>query len=202
MSEVRVELGRAVRDVLAWMDLPAETAGPMLGLNAGTLTGMLRGIAPMRSLVIRFATGIARQCERQTGAQAWWSNVDTWLELAGYQPRREGAPPPPTSVALPPAPPGRSPTRPRPAPSPPPEPPMPADPAGNYFRPQYERKTWGSSFVHIFWILDPQGRKVFSMNLAADQDYRARAQDVKRDLARLTRDQFERKYARHRFTGE
>lgn len=73
-----------------------------------------------------------------------------------------------------------------------------ASPASSFYRPQYERMAWGDSFVHVFWILDVDGRRAFQIRVAPNYDYKARAAEVKRDLAALSRVQFERKYGRFR----
>src|SRR5690242_20131207 len=94
MAEPNAELGHAVADVLAWLGVSPETAGAALGINARTLSAMAQGIVPMRSLVIRFATGLARRCEGVADVPGWWMDVDAWLAVAGYTPRREGPPVP------------------------------------------------------------------------------------------------------------
>lgn len=76
-----------------------------------------------------------------------------------------------------------------------------ATPASSFYRPQYERLAWGDSFVHVFWILDVDGRRAFQIRVAPNYDYKARAAEVKRDLAALSRAQFERKYGRFRIDG-
>src|SRR5436305_9480619 len=90
MAEPNRELGRAVKDALTWLGATPETAGPLLSINARTLDAMCQGIVPMRSLVIRFATSLARHCEHGEGAGDWWGDIDAWLGLAGYSPRRDG----------------------------------------------------------------------------------------------------------------
>jgi hypothetical protein len=61
---------------------------------------------------------------------------------------------------------------------------------------------WGKTFVHVFWILDPDGRKVFRRHMGAQIDYKAEAARLKQDLADLGRTQFERKYGRFRVRPE
>lgn len=215
MAETRPEFGRAVSDALGWMGVSPETAGPVLGINARTITAMSQGIVPMRSLIIRFATAVARQCERAGGAPEWWTDVDAWLNVAGYPPRREvvsedpappnGPPaeePPPfrplrQASASPPADPPSG----APAPNVPPASPD-APPAKDYYRPVYERMPVNDSFAHIFWIVDRDDRKVFQMVHSPRVDYKSRAAEVKRDLEALTREQFERKYGRFRVHGQ
>src|SRR5947208_3686925 len=92
MAEPNRDLGRAVKEALSWLGATPETAGPLLGINARTLDAMCQGIVPMRSLVIRFATALAHHCEQGEGAGDWWSDVDAWLSLAGYSPRRDAEP--------------------------------------------------------------------------------------------------------------
>jgi hypothetical protein len=198
MPEVRDELAQAVTEVLAWMESTPEAAGAALGINARTLTAMTQGLPPMRSLVIRFAEGVRRRCEQAEGAPAAWRDIDAWLNLAGYPPRRENAAPGPR-------PPGegvdrRPPQRPAfqpPRPAPPPEA---ADgpPASQYYRPIYERQAWGDTFLHVFWVVNPQNERVFQRTMRADYDYKAEAVRLKQDLAKLSRQQFERKYGRFR----
>jgi hypothetical protein len=89
MTGTSPELGRAVQDALDWLGATPETASVVLGINVRTLNAMCQGIVPMRSLVIKFATAIARQCERQPGAPEWWTDIDAWLKLAGHLPRRD-----------------------------------------------------------------------------------------------------------------
>ena len=73
--------------------------------------------------------------------------------------------------------------------------------ASEHYRPIYERRTWGDTFVHIFWILDREDHRSYQISMPANVDYKERAVQVKRDLAELTREHFERKYARFRVTG-
>jgi hypothetical protein len=200
MAEARPEFGQAVTEALQRMGLGAETAGPILGLNARTLTAMAEGIVPMRSLVIRFAEAIGRQSERLPGAPQWWRDVDAWLDVAGYPPRREAGASGPAGSDGPPLP------RPPPArPAPERTPPSPSAEGGprarEFYRPVYERMVWGDTYVHIFWIVDADDRKAYRMNFAAGVDYRARASQVKQDLDNLSREQFDRKYGRFRFNG-
>lgn len=198
MAETRPELGRAVAEALEWLGATPETAGAALGINGRTLGAMVQGIVPMRSLVIRFASGLARQCERREGGQKWWPDVDAWLNLAGYSPRRDMAPDesrfsaPPRQMP-PPGGAGHAAPAPRFAP---PSPPSPEHdpPAAEYYRPVYERQTMGDVVLHVFWILDRDAVKRFQMVIKPDQDYKAEAAIVKRDLATMTRSHFDRKY--------
>jgi hypothetical protein len=204
MAETSSDLGSAVGEVLDWLGTTPETAAAALGINVGTLNAMRQGIVPMRSLVIRFAQGIARRCEEKPGAPEWWREVDTWLAKAGYTPRRDGPPAPLRAAGWegPPLP-DPPPDRPvRQAGTPNGAPPDDPTPAHEYYRPSYERMAWGQTFVHIFWILDPDGRKVFRRHMNAQVDYKAEAARLKQDLARLNRTQFERKYGRFRVQGE
>lgn len=204
MAETNAELSRAVREALSWLGATPETAGAVLGMNGRTLDAMCQGIVPMRSLVIRFATGLSRHCERQGGAPEWWADVDAWLKVAGYPPRRDGDPAEP---ALPRAPgrsapgdgaPPASTNGARPSAVTPPPPASDEPPAREIYHPVYERKAWGDTVVHVFWILDREDRQVFQINVPAHLDYKARAAEVKRDLASLPRIPFERKYGRFR----
>lgn len=198
------QLGEAVEEVLRWLDTTPEEAAAALGINVGTLNAMRQGIVPMRSLVIRFAEGIGRRCAAQPGAPDWWSNIDKWLDCAGYQPRRDGPmPSAPRSfnsgVSLPEPPPERfhRPGGPRTPPPPPavdPDEPL----AKEVYRPVYERVPWGETFIHVFWLLDGEGRKVYRRHLGAQVDYKAEAARLKQDLAALRRSQFDRKYGRFR----
>ncbi|MFN3652137.1 MAG: hypothetical protein ACK47B_21380 [Armatimonadota bacterium] len=221
MREANAELGSAVTEALDWMGATPETAGAALGINARTLDAMCRGIVPMRSLVLRFATAMARQCESQTGVPDWWCDVDAWLQVAGYSPRRDqdgvSAPRPSSPATAPRFAPLRSASAPAsrpPASAPRPAPARPAvavaepgeegevEPAGHYYRPVYERKTLGDDLcVHLFWILDGDGVRRYQISIGAHEDYRARAAQVKQDLQNLSRDQFERRYARHRINS-
>lgn len=228
MAETNAELGRAVKEALSWLDATPETAGALLGINARTLAAMSQGIVPMRSLVIRFATALGRHCEPQESVPEWWKDVDAWLAVAGYSPRRDGdlgeaapapyRPPRPSgpgpqrggSIADR-APNGRAaftssaaPVRPPASPTPhtsPTSPPADEPLARECYHPVYERRCWGDSVVHIFWILDSEDRKVYQINLPAQVDYRARAAQVKQDLQSLTRSHFDRKYGRFRVNG-
>ncbi len=210
MGEPNAELAKATSEVLEWLGATPETAGALLGINGRTLSAMTQGIVPMRSLVIRFANAMGKHCESRPGAQEWWADPDRWLKIAGYSERRDvtGARPSARpSPPLPDPPPERrfAPPRaeaPGASTAPPASEPAPAEPqAAEHYRPVYERKTWGDSHVHVFWIVDPEGRKVFQMTMPANVDYKARAAQVKRDLQTLTRPQFERKYARYRSNG-
>ena len=198
MAETNTEFGQAVADALAWLGGTPDTAGGVLGLNGR--------IVSMRSLIIRFATAMARQCEHREGAPAWWGDVDSWLKVAGCTPRRDGM-----GAALPEAPPERTrpqtsgaPESPRPAFRPPngrPQAPAPAadEPlAKEHYHPVYERQACGDTFVHVFWLLDTDDRRCFQINLPAQADYKTRAAQVKQDLAGMSKPQFERKYGRFR----
>lgn len=221
MAETNAELGRAVSDVLAWLGATPDTAGALLGINNRTLTAMAQGIVPMRSIVIKFATGVARHCDRDSAPAAapeWWKDVDAWLNVAGYSPRRDvipnhvprgGVPSSLAQMAPPPrlhSPPASTGAQPPPQRAhfnaPPPRSEQgagdPGPPAREHYRPVYERVEVGDSFVHVFWIQDPEDRRVFKMTYNASIDYKARAQQVKQDLANLSRDHFERKYGRFR----
>jgi len=205
MPENNAELAKAVNEVLTWMGANAESAGAALGINSRTLTAMGQGIVPMRSLMIRFAEGVGRRCQRETEVPNWWQDVDAWLRVAGYPPRRDGAGEaersshgaPRNSQPARPAPP--QPLRPAPLrPAPPPED---ETPAMKYYRPVYERQPWGDSILHVFWVMDPENRKVFQRSMPADWDYKAEAARWKQDLGRLTKSQFDRKYGRFRYNG-
>jgi len=209
MPESNPELARAVTEVLEWLGAGPETAGALLGINGRTLGAMCEGIVPMRSLVIRFGAGIAHQCEHREGATAWWRDVDAWLRIAGYTPRRDAPPPPPlrertivTHLEPPPEPPRRSGEGQQGSFRPVAPAPQPDEPAArDCYHPIYERREMGDTFVHIFWILDQQDRRIFEISMAPREDYRARARQVKHDLAALPRSRFERKYARYRVGG-
>jgi hypothetical protein len=198
MAETNAELGRAVAEVLETMGATPETAGAALGINARTLAAMLDGIVPMRSLVIRFAQGVARNCCGRNGFPDWWGDVDAWLAKAGYAPRRDfppGAPPPAQAV-------GTKPFRPPAPPATPAEPAGPEEmPARDFYRPSYERRMVGATCVHIFHVLDQEGKPAFEIPVPANVDYKARAALLKQDLAGMTRVAFDRKYGRYRLTG-
>lgn len=196
------QLGEAVEEVLRWLASTPEEAAAALGINVGTLNAMRQGIVPMRSLVIRFAEGIGRRCVGQNGAPEWWGNIDAWLERAGYQPRRDASAAPGTrprpGAPLPEPPPERPPRPPQPPPGAPVDPDEPL--AREVYRPVYERVPWGQTFVHVFWLVDGEGRKLFRRHLGAQVDYKAEAARLKQDLATLSRSQFDRKYGRFRVT--
>jgi hypothetical protein len=206
MSDTNAELGRSVMEVLNSLGASPETAGAALGINARTLSAMCEGIVPMRSLVIRFAEGVAQRCRRGEGAPDWWFDPDAWLSLAGYTPRREGGPHPAhrnggSNPAHPSA--GHAPGAPRPDRGAQPHSngtaTAPDDtPAHDHYHPVYEREQFGSSIVHVFRILDRDNRSHFKITLAPDVDYKARAVQVKQDLTTMGKSQFERKYGRHR----
>jgi hypothetical protein len=219
MPETKAELAREVNEALSWLGAPPEEAGPLLGINATTLDAMSRGIVPMRSLVIRFAAGLAARCQEREGAPERWQDADAWLRLAGYDAARtmphheprtrwERAPLPDESLAPPPR---RDPamgpeaagTGERVAPAPPA--PAPAASTGeeggaakDHYHPAYERVVTGDGWVHVFWIADEQGRKLYRINVAPHADYKAKAAQVKQDLATLSRAEFERRYGRFR----
>lgn len=196
MPENRRELAEAVTAVLEWMGASPEIAGTALGINVRTLTAMGQGVVPMRSLVIRFAEGVSRRCEHETGIPEWWRDIDAWLNVAGYPPRRDAAADTqrPEPQARGPQPQQRPPAPPATHSSDPEDP----NPAGEFYRPVYERQPWGDSFLHVFWVVDPQDRRVFQRTMRADYDYKSEAARLKQDLARLSRAQFERKYGRFR----
>jgi hypothetical protein len=203
MGEPNAELAKATSEVLEWLGATPETAGALLGINGRTLLAMTQGIVPMRSLVIRFANAVGKHCDSRPGAQEWWADPDRWLNIAAYSARRDVTGARPAAPPLPDPPPERrfGPPRaetPSPAAAPAPPPAETSPPASEHYRPVYERKTWGDSHVHVFWIVDPEDRKLFQMTMAPNVDYKARAAQVKRDLQSLTREQFERKYGRHR----
>lgn len=204
MPEHNAELAKAINEVLTWMGANSESAGAALGINSRTLTAMGQGIAPMRSLMIRFAEGVRQRCERETGVPDWWRDIDAWLQVAHYPPRRDGA-----ESARPghggqatavrparPAPPQQRPAPPRPTLAPEDE-----TPAVQCYRPVYERQPWGDSILHVFWVLDTDNRKIFQRSMSADFDYKAEASRWKQDLSRLTKSQFDRKYGRFRYNG-
>src|SRR5205823_13858497 len=66
-----------------------EMAAQALGIKPQTMNAMLSGIVPMRSLVIKFGSEVARRTESREGAPGWWNDVDAWLAIAGYPPRRD-----------------------------------------------------------------------------------------------------------------
>ena len=206
MPESNAEFGQAVNAVLQWMATTPETAAAALGINDRTLQAMCQGIVPMRSLVIRFAEGVARRCEQAEGSPNWWSDVDAWLKAAGYPPRRDSGEPGPAARPAPPVAPRSDAWRDAPPsartapPHPDPAASVPADdtPAAEFYHPTYERQPWGDTFVHVFWILDRENRRVFQINLPANVDYKARAGQVKHDQASRSRAHFERKYGRFR----
>jgi hypothetical protein len=195
MPESRDELAHAVTEVLAWMQSTPEAAGAALGINVRTLTAMAQGLTPMRSLVIRFAEGVRRRCEHAEGVPEWWRDIDAWLNVAGYPPRRENAgpsSPPPTQEN------GHRPQRPAFQPPRPVAEPVDGPPASEYYRPIYERQPWGDTFLHVFWVVNPQDERIFQRTMRADYDYKSEAARLKQDLAKLSRQQFERKYGRFR----
>lgn len=201
MGEPNAELAKATSEVLEWLGATPETAGALLGINGRTLSAMTQGIVPMRSLVIRFANAVGKHCDSRPGGQDWWGDADRWLKLSGYSERRDVTGSRPAAPPLPDPPPDRrfAPPRAETTASTTEAPTVETEPAASeHYRPLYERKTWGDSHVHVFWIVDPEERKVFQMTMPASVDYKARAAQVKKDLQSLSRVQFERKYGRHR----
>ncbi|MCC2671366.1 MAG: hypothetical protein K0Q72_3837 [Armatimonadetes bacterium] len=207
MPEINDELARSIRAVLEWMGTDPETAGAALGINSRTLSAMEQGIVPMRSLVLRFADGVRNRCERETGVPDWWRDADAWLRVAGYPPRRDGAATPADRMAARSA--GGSEGQRagmngsgRVAAPPPPVDPHENAPASDFYHPIYERKPFGDSFVHVFWVLDGDSKKVFHRTMRADWDYKAEAARLKQDLGKMTKGQFDRKYGRFRYHGQ
>jgi hypothetical protein len=68
--------------------------------------------------------------------------------------------------------------------------------AAIFYRPEYERLRWGARTLHLFWLRDRDGRRTHQMILRTDPREPARA--VRADLARLSKAEFEAKYAPHR----
>jgi len=193
------DFGRAVREALQWIGCTPETAAQTLGIKAQTVNAMRSGIVPMRSLVIRFGTEVARCAEGREGAPAWWCDIDAWLAVAGYPPRRDGVrngggPPAAelaaTDLVRETVPSGHA--------DPLEADPQAGEPAARHYRPCYDRAPSGDSYFHIFWVLDSDGRKVFQIRYPAPVDYRRRAAVLKHDLNALTKSQFERRYAAYR----
>ncbi len=75
---------------------------------------------------------------------------------------------------------------------------MDEEPAREFYHPVYERMTRGDRVVHIFRILDREDHPTYQITMGAEVDYKARAAQVKQDLADLSKAQFERKYGRFR----
>ena len=71
--------------------------------------------------------------------------------------------------------------------------------AALFYRPEYERLRWGTRTLHLFWFRDRDGRRTHQMVLRADP--REPAREVRADLARLSRTEFEAKYAPYRLAG-
>jgi hypothetical protein len=71
-----------------------------------------------------------------------------------------------------------------------------ADRAALFYRPEYERLRWGWRTLHLFWFRDRNGRKTHQIVLQTDPREPARA--VRADLNRLTKAEFEAKYASYR----
>ncbi len=203
MPATNNDFARAVTEALRWMGQTPATASSSLGIKPPTMNAMCSGIVPMRSLVIRFAEEVGRQSAGQEGAPDWWQDVDAWLAVAGYPPRRDILPasrlrtPDPEPAAGPPAPEREEvaalSSAPHPTPAGPDE-----DVAANYYRPAYERMAVGDTFVHIFWLIDRNDEKTHQFRFPACVDYRRRAQALKHDLARMPRVRFERHYAHYR----
>ena len=72
------------------------------------------------------------------------------------------------------------------------------EPANHHYRPVYERERFGEEYAHIFWLLDRNGQKTHKFRYPAPVDYQRRAQQLKNDLATMTKAHFERRYARYR----
>ena len=153
----------------------------------------------MRSLVIKFGSEVARRTESREGAPGWWNDVDAWLAIAGYPPRRDrpaaaaGAnsahrEPPAATRERAPA------ERPEPAA----EDPAGQEPASKHYHPCYDRLPCGDSYFHIFWVRDAEERAVYQLKFPAPVDYKKRAGTLKHDLSNLTKAQFERRYAQYR----
>ena len=68
--------------------------------------------------------------------------------------------------------------------------------AALFYRPEYERLRWGPRTLHLFWFRDRNGQKTHQMVLRTDPREPARA--VRADLARLSKAEFEIKYAAYR----
>lgn len=71
-----------------------------------------------------------------------------------------------------------------------------AETAALFYRPEYERLRWGRRTLHLFWFRDRNGRRTHQIVLRLDP--RAPAREVRSDLARLSRAEFEAKYAAYR----
>ena len=71
-----------------------------------------------------------------------------------------------------------------------------AEGAGLFYRPEYERWRWGPRTLHLFWFRDRNGRRTHQIVLRTDPREPARA--VRADLARLSKAEFETKYAAYR----
>ena len=81
--------------------------------------------------------------------------------------------------------------------NPPPEPTAPGtESAAQFYRPEYERLRWGPRTLHIFWFRDRDGRRTHQIVLRTDP--REPAREVRADLARLSKAEFEAKYAPYR----
>lgn len=71
-----------------------------------------------------------------------------------------------------------------------------AERAALFYRPEYERLRWGGRTLHLFWFRDRNGQKTHQMVLRTDP--REPAREVRADLARLSKAEFEAKYAAYR----
>jgi hypothetical protein len=71
-----------------------------------------------------------------------------------------------------------------------------AEAAALFYRPEYERLRWGTRTLHLFWFRDRNDRRTHQMVLRGDP--REPAREVRADLARLSRTEFEAKYAAYR----
>lgn len=215
------DFGRAVTEAIHWLGFTTITASRDLGIKPATMNAMTSGIVPMRSLVIRFASEVGRRADARGGAPAWWNDIDAWLSVAGYPPRRDIAPQGtgggmgvagrgsrydgPDGVGSGPAPTGASrdsrialqqPRRTRS------EDPALQEPACHHYRPIYERMRWGDTHFHIFWLVDRDQKKTHQFRFPAEVDYQKRADRLKQDLTTLTKVTFERRYARYRLDTE
>ncbi len=71
-----------------------------------------------------------------------------------------------------------------------------AERAAKFYRPEYERLRWGPRTLHLFWFCDRNGRKTHQIVLRTDP--REPAREVRADLARLSKTEFEATYAAYR----
>lgn len=209
MPPANQEFAHAVREVLRWLNCSADAAGAELGIRTQTMNAMCSGIVPMRSLVIRFASEVSRRAEARGGAPAWWTDVDMWLAVAGYPPRRDLAPrgrrpapaAPTESPSSDPAPVAVEPA-PVPVASPPHQDACGDEPAAEHYRPVYERMPLGDSYVHIFWLLDRNDSRTHQFRYPAEYDYVREASRLKQDLRSMTKAAFERRYSGYRLEPE